>query len=137
MRSRPLTLAFDAKAEPSKDDLGRTGWRPSVTAQDPRQDSQSRQKIIDDFFKAADSNNSGRLKRNEMWRVAVAFGFPPDDPEEEFQEEYEDICQDFKCKQQVGLDLAAFTKLLNDKDSEEWYASDDKLKRLLTEKFKP
>merc|ERR1712070_878048 len=195
MRSRPLTLAFDAKAAPSSEDLSRAGWRPSVTqaaadkaaadrkaaekaaadkekadrekaaadraaeekakkdkaeadkaaaekaaadkaaAESNKKELDPRQVIINDFFKAADTSKTGRLKRFEMWKVAIAFGFPPEDPEEEFQDEYEDICKEFHLKQEVGLDLEAFGKLLNDQDSEEWYVEDAKLKRLLNDKF--
>jgi hypothetical protein len=109
--------AKDAGATGGKtgDDKATAADNKAVNNKPPAKGKPARSEIIKQMFEKVDVKNTGRLGRYELWLIAIGFGFPEDDPEEEFQDEYEDICRDYKCKQEDGVDYASFEKLLNDK----------------------
>ena len=73
-------------------------------AKQPRKPDTKQLKTRDDYivaiFDAADRNSDGLIDRAEMFKVAQLCGF--DASEEEFQEEWEDICENINDAQ-VGI----------------------------------
>jgi len=64
------------------------------------------------IFMGLDAGHSGRLKNAEMRRFATFSGF--DGGEEDFDEEYQQLCEDQQCDPKEGITEVAFLRLIND-----------------------
>lgn len=127
--SIPTSSTPSAKKSPSEEQAKPLPSTKSNTSDDATREEakakkaipRTRKDIINAMFQT--SSKDGRLKRKELYGVAVVFGF--EDPEEEFEDEYAGLCEEFHCDPKVGFDSATFAKLLEDKEGD-YYEDDDK-----------
>jgi hypothetical protein len=129
MRARPLTLAFDTLAKPPQKELNKQGWRPSLNiaagSLQVQASTKTRKEIMAALFETLDVNKKGRLMSSQMFTIAQLMEF--EDGEEEFQEEYQELCEDFGCDPDTGLGFVAFSACLSDEASQTYYCDDRQL----------
>lgn len=86
---------------------------PQAKASPP---AKARDEQVTAIFQAADRNSNGVLNRAEMFKVAQAIGYP--NAEEEFEEEWQELCKDKKADPAKGIDAKAFSSIVNDSQSD-------------------
>jgi len=85
----------------------------------------SRGALISAVFKACDQDGDDKLSNSEMREFAGCTGFDGD--EEAWTKEYTMLCSEAKVAPDEGIDLKAFTKLVNDTSERGIYCRDVEL----------
>lgn len=88
----------------------------------------TREEYIAEIFRAADQNCDGILDRAEMFRVAQFCGF--EDTESDFQEDFEELCENQNDVSSPGIDAKSFLQTLVDEESP-YYQDDSELQGML------
>jgi len=96
-------------------------------------DTAKRAEAVSAVFKECDDDEDGYLNMREMKRIAVHIGFVGGD--EEWKEEYNDMCRDSGADPILGISFELFAKLVDDESEKGCYCSDDDLEAVLTNKI--
>jgi len=80
-------------------------------------------------FDMLDKDGDGYLFQEELRAFASSFGFEGTD--EEWVSQYNDICVDLGCAAMEGLDIRAFSRMVDDEEG--CYLEDDELASLIAE----
>merc|ERR1712039_31853 len=91
--------------------------------------SAARTKIVRELFLALTGSishdGSGRIKSEAMRNFATLNGFEGSD--REWTDEFESLCEEWKCGPQDGFDEQTFMKLVSDDSDMGCYCSDEEL----------
>jgi len=88
----------------------------------------TRSELLRNLFQKLDVDGDRVLNQAELLRYARLVGFPGD--EEEWEEEYEGVCEDTKSRPAVGLTLEAFLVVVDEKESD-YYSEDAQVKSMI------
>jgi len=95
-----------------------------------------RQELIKAVFDACDKNGSGCLTSDKLRAFAGLTGFEGD--EAEWDQEYTKLCKEQAVDLFAGVDLEAFSKIVNDQSDEGGcYCTDEELETMLKSMEKP
>lgn len=84
--------------------------------------------LLDAVFVALDEDKDNKLFYTELFPYASLVGFP--DGEEEFADEYEKLCNEYKCDPETGLAREHFRAIASSPDSD-YYADSARLAEIL------
>lgn len=101
----------------------------SLSASSSTLEASGRSGMIQRVFRACDEDDDGFLSVFEMLTFARLTGFEDDDAS--WREEFNLICSDYDVDRALGINLALFTKLVNDESDSGQYCDDDLLKEVI------
>eukprot|EP00928_Gymnodinium_smaydae_P035569 TRINITY_DN25010_c0_g1_i1.p1 TRINITY_DN25010_c0_g1~~TRINITY_DN25010_c0_g1_i1.p1 ORF type:complete len:723 (+),score=177.78 TRINITY_DN25010_c0_g1_i1:68-2236(+) len=87
-----------------------------------------REELVLEVFNACGGERTGRLLQKGMRLFATETGFDGDDAA--WAQEYKAICDEAGVAPEAGIDLAMFTKLVNDDSDEGCYCTDEELEAM-------
>jgi len=90
----------------------------------------TRAELLQSMFVCLDAKRNKRLVAEEMFRYAALIGYP-DDFREFAGEDFQNLCKEAKSEPRLGLDEAAFIKLVSQDRQSDYYAEDAQLPAFL------
>uniref|UniRef100_A0A7R9ZYS0 Calmodulin n=1 Tax=Pyrodinium bahamense TaxID=73915 RepID=A0A7R9ZYS0_9DINO len=101
-------------------------------AKEQEEANAGRAELVKTVFEACDVDKDGALGEREMKRVVIHIGFTGTD--EEWAQEYNDMCLDNKRDPTLGINFELFEKLVNDDTESGCYCSNADLEAVLANK---
>mmetsp|Transcript_13749 Transcript_13749/g.30283 ORF Transcript_13749/g.30283 Transcript_13749/m.30283 type:complete len:518 (+) Transcript_13749:60-1613(+) len=115
-------------ARATRSALGPKGQQPLATIYEHFPANLPREKVQAAIFRHLDTAKKGRLGYDEMLRFSQLNGL---DGEEEYPQEYRELCKDWKMAPSKGFDLATWKDVLDDESPKGLYLEDHELRQTL------
>mmetsp|Transcript_146498 Transcript_146498/g.255537 ORF Transcript_146498/g.255537 Transcript_146498/m.255537 type:complete len:525 (-) Transcript_146498:47-1621(-) len=100
---------------------------------DPPKPPPSRADLISSVFHACDTDDDDHLNCLELMRFASLVDYLDNDSPEAWTKKYDWMCEQFAWVPEVGADIGAFTRLVDNDDAAGYFRTTSELRRLLRE----
>lgn len=101
---------------------------PAVKDEGDEGDEQVRPSLILALFRVCDADGDGFLSMDEMHAFAKETGF--DGSNEEWTEEFRNLCSEHSANEFLGVDIILFERLVNDVSESGCHCTDDELRQM-------